>query len=199
MRYARVAAALTVSSVAAVLHAQDIAPLRAPAVPLVTHDPYFSVWSFSDKLTDSWPRHWTGKTMGMCGLARIDGKAYRWCGPEPRDVPAMEQVSCEVGPMSTAYRFHAGNLELNVIFRSPAIPTDTKVASVPATFIECWARSLVGHPCNDTRLYLDCSAEWCVNTPDQMVRWSRARSGGLDLLTFSSQDQAVLQKKGAIR
>src|SRR5579862_5688806 len=71
--------------------AQKDAPFRPPAVPLITHDPYFSVWSMSDRLTDTWPKHWTGTDQAMCGLVRIDGQPYRFMGPRPDNVLSMKQ------------------------------------------------------------------------------------------------------------
>ncbi len=62
------------------IHAQT---LRPPAYPLVTHDPYFSVWSTTDKLTDSPTRHWTGKPQSLEGIVRVDGKAYQFLGAVP--------------------------------------------------------------------------------------------------------------------
>jgi len=56
--------------------------LRAPAYPLITIDPYTSIWSFTDKLYEENVRHWTGTSRTLIGVLRVDGKPYRFLGTE---------------------------------------------------------------------------------------------------------------------
>jgi len=56
---------------------------RPPSVPLVAHDPYFSIWSPANNLYDSETVHWTGKEQPMHSIVRIDGKAFRLMGSQP--------------------------------------------------------------------------------------------------------------------
>lgn len=56
--------------------------MRAPAYPLITIDPYTSVWSASDNLFDTPTRHWTNKTHSLIGAVRVDGIVFRFMGKE---------------------------------------------------------------------------------------------------------------------
>ncbi|TLY31754.1 MAG: DUF4964 domain-containing protein [Ignavibacteria bacterium] len=99
------------------------APLfRPPAVPLVTHDPYFSIWSMSDRLTDDWPRHWTGSVQALASLIRIDGKTYRLMGIAPGNAPPMPQTRLTVYPTRSVYEFEADQVHVTLTFLSPLLP-----------------------------------------------------------------------------
>lgn len=54
--------------------------LRLPAVPLVTIDPYISLWSKYDRLYDGSVTHWSGVKKPLNGAVYVDGTAYRFLG-----------------------------------------------------------------------------------------------------------------------
>jgi hypothetical protein len=173
---------------------------RPPAVPLVTNDPYFSLWSMSDNLTDSPTKHWSEAVQPITGLVRIDGRTFRWMGAGARGfrlppVDAMKQTTVEVTPLHTKYDFNAAGIDLRVTFFSPLFPQDLDVLSRPVTYLTWRAISTDNKP-HQVDLLLDVDPAIAVNDAAQQVTWSRSHTGGLTVLNMGSRDQAVLNRSG---
>ncbi|MGQ9576743.1 MAG: glutaminase domain-containing protein [Thermoguttaceae bacterium] len=168
---------------------------RVPAVPLVVHDPYFSIWSFADRLADDWPRHWTGTPHGLCGMVRIDGAPLRIMGAEPRELPAMEQTGLEIFPTRTIYQFEDRGVHLRLTFLTPILPYELERVGRPVSYLVWEVSSLDGRP-HKVELYYDNSAELVVDKASQPVVWSRPKIDGLAVMQIGSQEQPVLEKKG---
>jgi hypothetical protein len=169
---------------------------RPPATPLVAYDPYFSIWSMSDKLTDQNTKHWTGTEQPITGLVRIDGTNFRYMGVRPRrGVPPMRQVSRSVTPTHTIYTFEDAGVRLVVTFFTPAFPEDLDLLSRPVTYLT-WDVAAADGKTHDISLYLDVDPIVAVNTVDEQVTWSRAHAGSLTTLNVGSRDQRVLDLSG---
>jgi hypothetical protein len=178
--------------------AQEPAPLRPPATPLIAHDPYFSVWSNADRLNDKATVHWTGTEQAITGLVRIDGVVYRFMGAQPRaaaPIPPMKQVSFRLTPTRTIYAFEGGGIRMDLTFMTPALPADLDILSRPVTYLSWQVRSADGRP-RKVKIYVDCTSQLAVNRPEQQAMWSRTRVGDLEVARLGSTAQEVLSRSG---
>lgn len=173
------------------------------AIPLVTVDPYFNIWSFDDHLYDDAPRHWTGKRNAMTGAIRVDGTWLRFMGKlelnaenyymEPEVIP---QTEVEIRPTRTIYHFENQQVALTVEFMTPLLLSDLKLMSRPVSYVSYQVKSRDGKE-HEVLVYLDITAEAAVNTSDQSVQFGKnARSifcgrGDENMLTKSGDDMRI--------
>jgi len=186
--------ALTLTTVHEVIGA-DTPGLRPPSVPLVACDPYFSVWSPADKLTDADTTHWTGKPHRLTSLVRIDGRAFRLMGTEPDALPPMQQTGLEVLPTRTIYTFEGEGVRLSLTFMTPALPGDIDLLSRPVTYLT-WEASSIDKSKHEIEVWFDASAELAVNVPGQQVEYASPRVRRLNVLQVGTVEQPVLMKRG---
>ncbi len=171
-------------------------PLRYPSTPLITHNPYFSIWSDTDDLTASNTVHWTGKPQPIAGLLRVDGKTMRFMGARPDQLPAMQQIAHTVTPTHTRYSFTGGGVQLDLTFFTPTILSDLDVLSRPVTYLSYTLKSIDGKSHTDGAVLTDVGPVIAVDAPGQAVTYSRSQTETQTVLSVGSRDQRVLNRGG---
>jgi hypothetical protein len=176
--------------------AEIITALRPPSVPLVACDPYFSIWSPADKLTDVETVHWTGKPHALRSVLRIDGEDYRVMGVGSANERVLEQKSLTVLPTRTIYTFEGAGVALTLTFMTAALPEDLMVYSRPVTYVTYELRATDGKT-HHVVVGLGAFAAITVNELKQeVVVCHPAIDSALDVARVGSREQAVLAKKG---
>ena len=195
--------------------------LRAPAYPLVTVDPYFSVWSFANEANADMTRHWSGRKQPMLAAVRVDGVTYRLLGNEaqvpdpmfgrkPHDQPddplysrqgaevfltPARQISVNVLPTSTNYVFECGPVNVTMRFVSTLLLDDLELLSRPVNYLS-FAASPADNKKHSVEFYFEASPRLAVDLEVIPVVLENGSADGVKYLKVGSLDQIVLEKRG---
>ncbi len=168
---------------------------RPPDTPLVTHNPYFSIWSNTEQLTASPTTHWTGHPQQLSSMVRIDGAPYRIMGDEPRNIAAMQQISQQVTPTHTRYSFRTATVQVDIAFFTPAFLNDLDILSRPVSYITWTAHSLDGTD-HDVAVFFSANADIAASYDGQQMVFSRNNTATTNVLSVGTRDQNVLNRSG---
>jgi hypothetical protein len=185
---------------------------KAPAYPLITHDPYFSIWSFSDDLTTGSTKHWTGADQPLTGWVVVDKQFFRFMGKGDKGqeeamskaltenkmlpVAIAKQNDVTVTATRTIYRYTCGAVDLQLQFTSPLLMNNWAVLTRPVSYVTVTMQSNDGKE-HEAQVILGVSTNVCVNKPDQEVKAEKlVTAEGLQVLKAGTTEQPVLQKRG---
>ncbi len=152
--------------------------LRYCSVPLLTIDPFFSIWSMNDNLYDDVTKHWTGRRNPMSAGVYIDGEIFMLMGQRIHDgdrrtapyrlMGHIPQKSVKVTPTATYYVFENDKVRVNLNFLSPLILDRLDILSRPVSYMQYNIEIIDGKE-HEIEFYFDMSTECAVDTYDSKV------------------------------
>ena len=174
---------------------------RFPAVPLITVDPFFSVWSMADNLHDESTKNWTEFYNPLMLGVVVDGVGYSMGAADKNLAQFRQKIyqkSVDVKPLSTEYVFENDLMEVKLTFTTPLLLDRLDIMSRPASYI---AYEIIKKNDNvkNVEFLFSINSRCCVHTNDQTVRLGNteysvycgnteqkplARSGDVDVIDW---------------
>ena len=169
--------------------------MRYPAVPLVTHTPYFNLWSMDDVPNRTPTCHWTGKPQVLQGIFQVGRRKYGFLGAT--DALPMQLWQVTVEACSTTYVLESPEARLTLQFTSPLLLDDLQLLARPITYIAITAQGRHGRPLPPCTVSLVADETLCLDHAGQYpVEYGEAVGPGFAAGTLASGVQEVLNRSG---
>lgn len=167
--------------------------MRMPAVPLITIDPFFSIWSY-DNLNDRYPFHWSGTGNAILGTVTVDGEAYCFMGDGKQN--KLEQISVDADALNSSYVFEGAGIRLKAEFTSPLLIESLYYSSRPVGYIKMSYESTDGNK-HSVSVKISCSEELVLNRAGEGRALSeQVHIKGISAMKMGKANQKVLGRVG---
>lgn len=166
--------------------------MRLPAYPLITIDPYMSIWSMTDILYDSDTVLWCGIKKRITGIIDIDGEKFRFMGKSQH--ATVEQKCVNVTPLLTEYIFKIKDVVFSVMFYTPLFLDDLHLLSSPCSYIEYKIqKSEINHNIN---IVISLNEEFCYDKTEKVVEYKSSNIKNISYAVMGRKYQSPLSKTG---
>ena len=136
---------------------------KLPSYPLITIDPYCSVWLPGDKLNKTDAELWAGFLRRMTGYIHIDGTRRRFLGRGNFCDEYVWQTDRDITPLVSIFTLESDEIKLKVRFWSPMFPDEIYKLSLPCGFIDYEVESTDGKA-HDIEIHFSLHREFCDMT-----------------------------------
>lgn len=111
---------------------------RPAAIPLITVDPFFSIWSPSDALYSAPTEHWTGRPCPIVAGVFVNKLFHSACGSDMDGKVLKRRIyqrSVEITPTSTKYTFEDEWVGLEMTFTTPLLLDRPDILARPVSYV----------------------------------------------------------------
>ncbi|MBQ9968507.1 MAG: DUF4965 domain-containing protein [Oscillospiraceae bacterium] len=168
--------------------------MRAPAVPLIVNDPYFSIWSMEEALPGFDTYHWTASPHRLTGTLFVDGEPFVFLG-KAEGTP-MKETLREMDLFTSTFLFETDKAQLMVEFTSPLIPQMPDIMARPVSYLTAFVQPKDGED-HDFRLQLTVCDEVCLERQfDCPTEFKTGTYGSYSYCTLANELQRPLSHSG---
>ena len=172
---------------------------RPPSVPVVSCNPYFSVWCPSVVPNETDTTTWFGLRQPIRVSVELDGVRYRLMGAKgalkesdrQADAAPLKCTGCRVRPLTTVFTYSDGVRSVELSFLTAKLADDLDVFSRPVTYA-----TVKTSGAKAVRVLAEVGSELATNDDAAEMVTNRTTVAGLPAVSIGRKEQKPLSQTG---